>query len=47
MNGIAYIMIYVFVIIASVISKNVRKFLQLNAQNDKNRALFEKSDQIE
>lgn len=47
MNGIAYIMIYVFVIIASVISKNVKKFLSLNMQSDKNSALFEKSDQIQ
>lgn len=31
MNGIAYIMIYVFIIIAGVISKNVKKFLQLNS----------------
>ena len=46
LNGIAYVMIYVFLVISKIISNNVQKFLDLNAKNQQNRAYFEKSEQV-
>jgi hypothetical protein len=45
MNGVAYVMIYVFLSITVVISRNVKKAVfALNKESQKNRRVFERSE---